>query len=159
MSTPENHRRTERQTGENAGAWWRGLGLILVGLLGLWLVAKYPPSNNPYFPKCFSYQITGLHCPGCGTTRALNAALNGDIRQAFAYNLLFVLTIPLLMYHLIDIAVWNLVKRRLPRLVSARWSSPLILLLVVIMISFGILRNIPTQPFTLLAPHELNIEP
>lgn len=39
---------------------------------------------------CVFYNILGLKCPGCGTTRAFVRALHSDVSGAFALNPMFV---------------------------------------------------------------------
>lgn len=59
-------------------------GIIVIlgfGAMYIYLHIKY----NFGIP-CFFYQLTGWHCPGCGSTRAIVAALNGEFYQAFRYN-------------------------------------------------------------------------
>src|SRR5688572_21194322 len=77
----------------------RGGILAVAGVLaagGLLAVAVVPPADSPYLPKCQFHQLTGLHCPGCGMTRALHAALNGHFAQALAYNPLAPLLLPVI---------------------------------------------------------------
>jgi len=125
------------------------------GLLGggaLYLLTNFAPTDHDFYPKCVSYQITSIHCPGCGTTRALHALLNLRVEQAFAYNAVGVSLLPvgffLLLRHLWHRA-WGTTPGRLPGFV---WGPKII---AIVFISFWILRNIPVYPFELLAPHEL----
>ena len=56
----------------------------------------YDPSELALYPKCPFYVVTGYKCPGCGTLRGLHALLHGHLIQAMQFNLLMVLSIPLL---------------------------------------------------------------
>lgn len=58
----------------------------------LWRVE---PSGQPFFPRCWLYQVTRLQCPGCGATRAVHSLLNGQVGEAFRLNALVVLAIPI----------------------------------------------------------------
>jgi len=121
---------------------------VVVGTLLLYFFVY--PLYALYFPKCIFYASTGLYCPGCGSQRAFTALLHGDILTAFHDNLLAVLLLPFLIYAL-TVFVYNLVsiKKIQTRVFNTFLPERLILILVVV---FGILRNIPVYPFTLLAP-------
>lgn len=43
-------------------------------------------------PGCLFHQLTGIKCPGCGGTRALQALLRGDIAEMLIFNLLWLPT-------------------------------------------------------------------
>ena len=121
---------------------------VVVGTLLLYFFVY--PLYALYFPKCIFYASTGLYCPGCGSQRAFTGLLHGDILTAFHDNLLAVLLLPFLIYAL-TVFVYNLVsiKKIQTRVFNTFLPARLILILVVV---FGILRNIPVYPFTLLAP-------
>lgn len=136
-------------------------GALFVGALGLvvfglFVVSIYPPTDDSYYPKCTLHQYTGLHCPGCGLTRSVFSLLHGDFSQALAYNVLWPIIFPLMLWG-IGTAIWNTyspnhsIRITLPRVVVAIWPWAL----VIALLAFGILRNIPAYPFDLLAPHEL----
>ncbi|MBF0567620.1 MAG: DUF2752 domain-containing protein [Nitrospirae bacterium] len=107
----------------------------------------YDPSLNGFYPKCLFYQLTGLYCPGCGSTRALHQLLHGNYTAAFRLNPLTVLALPFLA---IGIALEIRVFPRPPWLshqyVRYTWIVPVVIVL------FWILRNIPIEPFTYLMP-------
>src|SRR5580704_8057393 len=67
---------------------------------GVYVLAVVPPTDDSYYPRCQFHSLTGLQCPGCGITRALNAALNGRIAQALAYNPLAFIIIPVVVWSL-----------------------------------------------------------
>ena len=62
---------------------WLAGPLVLAGLFVLW---RFEPAGQFFFPRCWLYQTTGLQCPGCGTTRALHALLHGDVVAALRLN-------------------------------------------------------------------------
>src|SRR5690348_9209583 len=47
---------------------------------------------------CIIKNLTGKNCPGCGMTRAISSASHGQFTQAFRYNKLVVIVLPLLAY-------------------------------------------------------------
>src|SRR5436309_1071471 len=75
--------------------------------LGAVVLFSFPPSEYGFYPPCVLHQLTGLHCPGCGATRCLHALLHGDLAQAAAYNILFVLALPFLVpWVLCSVGCW-----------------------------------------------------
>ncbi|SEO26441.1 Protein of unknown function [Amphibacillus marinus] len=115
------------------------LSLVGGGILYLKVLSPYFGIHIP----CPFYSVTGLYCPGCGITRASLAILNGDLHQAFRYNMVIFLVLPLLLIN-------YLLEQK-----GHRQASKLLLTsLLVITILFGILRNIPL--FSYLAPTNLS---
>jgi hypothetical protein len=120
---------------------------------GVVVLATVPPGDATFYPRCQLHSLTGLHCPGCGTTRALHALLNGRVTQALAYNGLTFILFP--------VVGWNVARawwfwsrgRTVPG--GGRSTEVWVWLLVALMVVYGVLRNIPRHPFNLLAPHEL----
>jgi len=112
----------------------------------------FPPAEVGFLPGCIFHTVTGMHCPGCGATRACHALLHGDLPQAFAYNPLFVLALPLIAVSLLQVAYGQWTGRRLRLLRFPPWAAYVFLWGLV---AYWILRNIDVYPFTLLAPHVL----
>lgn len=96
----------------------------------------------------FNY-LSGFECPGCGGLRAVNDLTNFDVVGALSSNLLVVLAIPVMVF------LWL-------RRVRAAWvgspsgarpltlSGPMIAVVIVSMVAFVVLRNIPAGSW--LAP-------
>lgn len=119
--------------------------LVIAGVL--WVVQ---PEKCAWLPPCPFHWLTGLHCPGCGTTRALHKLVHGDIAAGFRLNSLTMLLLPVLLYTLVSDVYCEVTGRQVRSiLVSARAS----VVIAVLIIAFGILRNIPVYPLNLLAPH------
>lgn len=97
---------------------------------------------------CLFYEITGYYCPGCGITRLLFSLLKLDFYQAFRYN-------PLVFILIIITGIYLLVKFILKKFMNISIEIPnyVYYILLVIVIIFGILRNIPM--FDFLSPTEL----
>jgi hypothetical protein len=111
-----------------------------------------PPGAGAPYPPCWFHALTGLHCPGCGGTRCAYALLHGDVAQAAAYNGLFVLCLPLLLLWaaLAGVRAWR--SQPPPTRWLHGWPAFAIVLLLLL---FAVLRNLPFSPFNLLAPHQL----
>jgi hypothetical protein len=137
-----------------ARRWRVRLLLVLTAAVGLpsgaAVLYSYPPTESGFYPPCIFHAATGLHCPGCGATRASHALLHGDVRQALAYNPLFVVALPLLAVGLFRFVrdLWT--GRNVPGLRG--WS---VWLLFGVLLAYWVLRNVPVYPLTLLAPHQL----
>ena len=97
---------------------------------------------------CLFYEITGYYCPGCGITRLLFSLLKLDFYQAFRYN-------PLIFILILITGIYWLVKFILKKFMNVSIEIPnyVYYILLVIVIIFGILRNIPM--FDFLSPTEL----
>lgn len=140
----------------HAGASWlrarrRYATLAAVSTLGVGAVAvlrRIDPNvaGNP-LPPCPLRALTGLYCPGCGSTRCLHALVHLDLAGALAMN-------PLLVLALLPLAVLalhgaGLLPQRLQPL-RDRLAAPGMWL--VVLLAYAVLRNLPWAPFTLLAP-------
>lgn len=130
----------------------RCLAAILVaGVLTIAAVVLYrfDPARVTFYPACAFHLATGLHCPGCGATRALHQLLHGHVGRALRYNSLLVLVLPYLGYTVLS-------ESR--RAVGRRpWAQPFrsalsIWAFFVLIMSFWFLRNLSIAPFSWLAP-------
>lgn len=75
--------------------------LILAFVAGAVLLWFCDPTKYAIFPKCPFNVLTGLKCPGCGTSRAIHSALNGRWGDAISVNPILVIVIPLIVAMLI----------------------------------------------------------
>ena len=73
-------------------------GLLVAGAV---YVFSFEPGKTGFFPLCPFRLLTGLTCPGCGSTRAMHQLLHGHIQAAFMLNPLFVIALPFLFYALL----------------------------------------------------------
>ena len=102
-------------------------------------------------PPCLFNLLTGLYCFGCGAGRALLALLHFDIYAAFRLNPLLVLALPFVAYYICKVYFAFLLGKDILPVPKIKGRAFGIAVLVVI-VAFGVLRNIPVFPFTLLAP-------
>ncbi len=101
-------------------------------------------------PDCVFHRLTGLHCAGCGMTRAAYAALHGNLGEAFRNNPVGMVLLPVASIGVgIEILGWVRGRPMPFRLNVGKYGA---WTLVAIIIGFWALRNIPAWPFTLLAP-------
>lgn len=128
------------------GRPWTALALAMVPVAAV-LRAAWPALASR-LPECAIHRWTGLHCPGCGGTRCAGRLLEGDLAGAFAMNAVVAL-MALAFAGLLLAGVrreWRGASSG-PR-VHAAWLWSFAALVLV----FGLVRNLPWWPFTLLAP-------
>ena len=114
--------------------------------------AFYLYHHNPHsYPlPCIFYMMTGLYCPGCGAGRACYSILHLQFKDAFCYNPLMTILLPLIGLYITARAVdWMFTGENH---VDRRISVKLLGWILAIVFVYGVLRNIPVFPFTLLAP-------
>lgn len=108
------------------------------------------PMKYALFPECPFYALTGLYCPGCGTQRAIHAILHGQVFEALGYNLLACMALPFILYSAAIMLLNTFYKKKITQnLFYKTWFIHIILLFVVL---FWILRNLPLPGFQKLAP-------
>ena len=117
---------------------------VQVGVAGaaavLYAVA---PELNSWLPPCPVHELTGWHCPGCGSLRAIHRLLHGDFSGAVRLNVLMVASLPLIGWLMLaDL------RRRAP--LARSWA---IWTYFAVVLVYGILRNLPWEPLRALAPH------
>lgn len=126
--------------GSSRPAVLAGVGLCLLG--GAVLLLAHREWAIP-LPPCLFHQLSGWHCPGCGTGRAVVSLLEGRLLEAVGYNPILVLAVPLLFCLLFRFRPpigWHVPEQRLSRVV------------LLVVAAYWVLRNVPAMPFSLLAP-------
>ena len=122
-----------------AGVW---LSLAAVAVF-LFFFNPASPSNQ-FFPKCPFRLLTGMQCPGCGSTRAFYQLLHLHPIAAFKLNPLMVLTLPFIVYGFLGFtrsALMGRPQRRvfIPPIYLWAWLA--------LLIFFWVFRNTPWYPF------------
>lgn len=120
-----------------------GLGSGVV-LLGVFLLLRYDPVDAAFFPKCVLHSWTGLHCPGCGATRAMHALVHGRPLEAVRFNPLLVVGGPI-----IAMGIWLQHRRQRKGLPTSALFSKTV---AIIVLSYFAARNLPTPQTSWLAP-------
>lgn len=132
---------------KNSDVLYWSVGVILLAILPLYFL--YDPSVPGVFPACPFLSITGLYCTGCGSQRALHDLLHLDLLGALKHNLLFLPAIGFAGYHLFTKILGKISSQQYMSPVYHTYAPRIILIVVVV---FTVLRNIPFFPFTTLAP-------
>jgi hypothetical protein len=135
------------------------VALVLALACGLVIAAavlyRNPPGSSWVTPPCMMHKMTGLHCPGCGSTRATYALLHGDVTGAMKKNIIFVIALPFLGWWAACMT-WRWVRGRpSPSTTPARVNAQLYIAwaIIAVVVLFSVLRNLPWAPFSWLAPH------
>jgi len=103
------------------------------------------PRTARFAPVCPLHFTTGLHCPGCGTGRALHALVHGDLARAIRLNVLAVAAIPVFLALAARAALRPAERLSVPPL----WLR---IAVYVLLVTFFVARNLPFEPFASLAP-------
>ncbi len=142
---------TEGLALDPAPASIRALASAGIGVLGLGagLVWYFDPTQNAIFPACPLYRTTGFACPGCGLTRGFHALLHGDVVTALDFNALIPLFVFILGYVVASLLSLTIRGRAI---IGLDRNLPFLWILVGTLITFGVLRNLPFYPFTILFP-------
>jgi hypothetical protein len=112
---------------------WAITSLVLAA--GAVVLYRFDPTMAHFYPPCVFHALTGLQCPGCGSTRALHHLLHGDVSGAFRLN-------PLLF----AMAPFMGIASRWPRILtkpSVAWT------IAAVVVTYGIVRNLPFWPYPL----------
>ncbi|MFV0305203.1 MAG: DUF2752 domain-containing protein [Moheibacter sp.] len=123
--------------------------LILLAVFLFYLYSHNPSNKENFYASCTFKSVTGLDCPGCGGQRSVHHLLHFDIVQAFRFNAFFVLALPyilLLIFHEVRLFFWKIPKPK-----NFLTSNKMLWIFVVAILLFGLIRNLPYYPFTLLA--------
>lgn len=100
---------------------------------------------------CTFYLATGFYCPACGGTRAVISLFHGDILNALKSNAVITLcAIPAAVF---IIRIWLGAAFNKPEYLKfGKKAIIAISVFTAALILFGIIRNIPTEPFLSLNP-------
>ena len=122
------------------------VAFLAAGILSLYFF--FDPGVQRFFPRCPFRLLTGLNCPGCGSQRAVHALLHGNFALAADHNLLLVGSLPFLLVHAIYKVRVAFGEAKPWRLIYHRYTPRVV---VVVVICFWVLRNLPLYPFNYLA--------
>ncbi|HWW00964.1 MAG TPA: DUF2752 domain-containing protein [Candidatus Acidoferrum sp.] len=127
--------------------------------LHLWLIATmsvlaaavlfwFDPSRFHFYPLCLFHSVTGLLCPGCGSLRALHQLFHGHVVAAFHLNPLLFICLPFFLWNGVARLVRHVTGQPRARSLRAVWFW----LFLGSALMFGVLRNLPGEPFAFLRP-------
>lgn len=123
-----------------------GLAAIVAGVAA---VAYLDPVKNNILPACPLLTATGYACPGCGLTRGFHALFHGDVITALDFNLLIPIWALMGTYISTSLILFTIRGRGLP---AFYLNNYFLFSLLGALLVFGVLRNIPAWPLTILYP-------
>jgi hypothetical protein len=113
--------------------------LIIGGAAAAVTYGLFDPAKYAFFPKCPFLLLTGgLRCPGCGSQRAIHSLLHLNLKEAFLYNPMVIISIPFLVL----LAAAALTKESHPSFYNKINSSISSKILLAVIICWWIFRNI-----------------
>lgn len=116
---------------------------------GAGVVGYFEPTTAGFFPVCPLYSLTGFACPGCGLTRGFHALFHGDVLGALDYNAMLPFFAALIGFGFVSLVYFAARGRRIP--VNLLHPNALWVFFVLLLV-FGVTRNLPWYPFTILFP-------
>lgn len=96
---------------------------------------------------CPVHALTGWHCPGCGISRLCLALLHLDFAAALQSNAAVFALLPV---GAVVLSTWAVRYIRTGEQGLRRWQTVLVEGMIVVLLLFGLLRNLPA--FAFLAP-------
>lgn len=89
---------------------------------------------------CIFHKITGFFCPGCGVTRMCLALLQFDIKTALQSNFAIFISLPFMILYAIRQTIRYI---KYGKQNNSKKQSVFFSILAVLLVLFGILRNLP----------------
>ncbi|MFP4149577.1 MAG: DUF2752 domain-containing protein [Nitriliruptoraceae bacterium] len=119
-----------------------GVAAASVALVGL-VYPRYPE----LFPSCPSRTLFGVWCPLCGGTRSAHALASGDLRAAVRLNAFLPVLVVLTAWSWLAWVSRGRGRWPLPAIPRWLWWT-----VGLAWLAYGVLRNLPVEPFTSWAP-------
>ena len=119
-----------------------------VAIAGAVYLYFHDPYSHPL--PCLFYLMTGFYCPGCGSGRASYSLLHGRFLDAFCYNPLMTILLPLIGIYIVARGIdWVITGGdHIDQYINVK----VVIVILIIVLIFGVIRNIPVFPFNLLVP-------
>ena len=122
----------------------RAAAPLVVLSLAATVLLLFPPTRFSFYPQCPIHEYLNLQCPGCGGTRALVALLHGHLAEAFHFNALIALLVPVVIA--CGIPCYSRFLQRKP----LHWPQPSPLAMhaaLAVTAAFSVVRNLPLHSF------------
>lgn len=103
-----------------------------------------PRTPGGPLPTCPTKAFLGVICPGCGSLRAVDSLLHGDLLGALGFNALGVVGLALLLWSFVAYCTRLWTGRRIPLWSNSRHAATVLLVAVTV---WFVARNLPVEPF------------
>jgi hypothetical protein len=113
--------------------------VVVVGLV----YPRYPE----LFPACPSRTLFGVWCPLCGGTRSAHALATGQLAEAVRFNAFLPVLVVLTAWSWVAWVGRVRQRGRLPAVPRWLWTG-----VGIAWLAYGILRNLPMEPFASWIP-------
>ncbi len=120
------------------------LASVVIGVAAGLVLWRFDPASHSWYPKCLLHSWTGLHCPGCGTTRAVHSLVQGRLWDAFRFNPLLIAGGPIMALLII--------RQRKRERKSGIAAPRLSWALVAVVCLYFVARNVPSPTRSWFAP-------
>lgn len=138
MSRPRSGAGSVKATRGFPDAVQKKILIIYGAIFGAGVLYAFLILHTPFRIPCLFREVTGLQCPGCGTSRMALALMRLDIPAAFGYNPVAFFSFP--AWFLISIGAF------VGRPKALRNSKNLLRILyinIAVYMIFAVLRNLP----------------
>lgn len=119
---------------------------MVAGSAAVWY---FDPAKVSFFPACLLLSVTGFACPGCGLTRGFHELFHGRLIPALDFNLLVPVWAIIFGYLWVSLLMLALRGKGLPMWMK---EPKFLWAFMSVLVTFGVLRNIPVWPLTILFP-------
>lgn len=124
---------------------------LIGGFIFLRMNDPYSDVERGYPMTCEIREATGFYCPTCGFTRAMYDLTRLDFLNALRnHGFLVIFFLPLIFYLSLSHYIHFMSgKYILPPLKINKW---IVISLLVLLLVYTVIRNLPNPPFSYLAP-------
>lgn len=123
-------------------------GAVLAGAATGFLYLVSSHAHQVFLPCPFRL-ITGLYCPFCGGLRMVHDLAHGQLVAALHDDALALPLLAIAVLAWLNVAVGSWRGRPVVRVRRPGWLWPVV---VVVLVAWTVLRNLPFGPFTALRP-------
>ena len=116
------------------------IAIYTIGIVAFGLTYILWCSISTLHIPCLFYKLTHLYCPGCGITRMGLALIKLDFKTAFYNNRALFICMPIGLILGLKLAIQYIKMGNIKLSVQ---ETRLLWIIIVFLVIFGILRNIP----------------